>query len=193
LYVANPALVAYVREQDYLNAFPLNMADTSKTIWTFGHSTRSPEEFIASLKSFDIEVLADVRRYPGSRKYPHFNAESLQTFLPEAAIAYLPMVELGGRRKPKPDSHNTVWKSESFRGYADYSETEEFAQAIEKLTEVASGKRTAYMCSEAVWWRCHRAIISDQLKASGWKVMHILQEEVAKEHPFTTAYLETHS
>ncbi|WP_299990963.1 DUF488 family protein [uncultured Pontibacter sp.] len=168
------------------------MSVTNKTIWTFGHSTRSPEEFVAALQSFQIEVLVDVRRYPGSKKYPHFNVSALETYLPEAGIRYMPEQELGGRRKPRPDSPHSVWRSESFRGYADYAETKEFEDAIAKLKEVATQKRTAYMCSEAVWWRCHRAIISDYLKERGWTVMHIMNEGIAKEHPFTSAYLETH-
>jgi len=165
------------------------MAAKQQTIWTIGHSTRSEEEFITILHSFEIEVLADVRRYPGSKKYPQFNVEALQHSLTEAGITYMPFLELGGRRKPKPDSKNTVWKSESFRGYADYSETTEFKEALARLKEIAREKRVAYMCSEAVWWRCHRAIISDVLKEEGWKVMHIMGEGVAKEHPFTSAYL----
>lgn len=168
------------------------MSESNSSIWTFGHSTRSPEEFVAALKSFEIEVLADVRRYPGSRKYPHFNVEALENYLPEAGILYMPFTDLGGRRKPAPDSANTVWRSESFRGYADYSETTAFEDAVNRLKAVAAAKRTAYMCSEAVWWRCHRAIISDYLKEKGWSVMHIMSEGVAKEHPYTAAYLQTH-
>ncbi|MBB6612685.1 DUF488 domain-containing protein [Pontibacter sp. Tf4] len=166
------------------------MQENIPTIWTFGHSTRTTDEVVAALNSFEIEVLVDVRRYPGSRKYPHFNVEALQEFLPAAGIAYQPMTDLGGRRKPRPDSTNTVWRSESFRGYADYAETKEFEAAIANLTNLATQKHTAYMCSEAVWWRCHRAIISDYLKERGWQVMHILKEGVATEHPFTSAYLE---
>ncbi|QHL87492.1 DUF488 family protein [Nibribacter ruber] len=168
------------------------MADTRPSIWTIGHSTRPIEEFLAALLSFDIKVLADVRRYPGSKKYPQFNVEALQTALAQVGIEYLPEIDLGGRRKPKPDSKNIVWRSESFRGYADYTETEQFNQGLATLTGVATQKRTAYMCSEAVWWRCHRAIISDVLKEKGWRVEHIMSEGVAKEHPFTAAYLETH-
>ena len=166
--------------------------ENNRTIWTIGHSTRSREEFLAALHSFQIEVLVDVRRYPGSKKYPQFNATALATYLPEAGISYLPEVELGGRRKPKPNSANTAWKSESFRGYADYAETAAFAAGIAKLTAVGALQRTAYMCSEAVWWRCHRAIISDYLKASGWTVRHIMKEGVATEHPYTSAFRETH-
>ncbi|WP_019948929.1 DUF488 domain-containing protein [Hymenobacter aerophilus] len=168
------------------------MPTAPPTIWTIGHSTRTPEEFLAALNSFEIELLVDVRRYAGSRKFPHFNPTELAAYLPAAGIAYEPMVALGGRRKPRPDSANTVWRSDSFRGYADYSETPPFAEALTQLAALAEQRRTAYMCSEAVWWRCHRAIISDYLKAGGWTVMHIMKAGVAVEHPFTAPYLETH-
>ncbi|MBX0332129.1 DUF488 domain-containing protein [Pontibacter sp. HSC-14F20] len=168
------------------------MKGTNKTIWTIGHSTRRQQEFVALLQAFEIEVLSDVRRYPGSKKYPHFNVSDLELYLPEAGITYSQHPELGGRRKPRPDTANTVWRSESFRGYADYAETPEFEEGIRRLTEIASQQPTAYMCSEAVWWRCHRAIISDYLKERGWTVLHIMDSSTAKEHPFTTAYLETH-
>jgi uncharacterized protein (DUF488 family) len=157
-----------------------------------GHSTKSMEEFVSILRSFDIELLADVRHYPGSRKFPHFNKPELERSLPAEGISYVSLPELGGRRKPKPDSVNTVWRNEAFRGYADYMESEEFAQGISALTETAHIKRTAYMCSEAVWWRCHRALISDHLKARGWTVMHIMNKGQTREHPFTSAYLTTH-
>lgn len=168
------------------------METTSKIIWTIGHSTRSIEEFNAILKSFQIEVLADVRHYPGSRKFPQFNQEPLQENLSQQGVTYLSMVDLGGRRKPLPDSTNTVWKNEAFRGYADYMETEAFKRGIDKLKETATLKRTAYMCSEAVWWRCHRALISDHLKEDGWTVLHIMKADKANEHPFTSAYISTH-
>jgi len=158
-----------------------------------GHSTRSMEEFTTILRSFDIELLADVRHYPGSRKFPHFNKPALEQSLPGEGISYLSFPELGGRRKPKPDSVNTVWRNDAFRGYADYMESDEFVQGISALTNAALTKRTAYMCSEAVWWRCHRALISDYLKARSWTVMHIMNKGSAKEHPFTSAYLSTHS
>ncbi|WP_192821940.1 DUF488 family protein [Rufibacter sp. LB8] len=167
-------------------------AISSSTIWTVGHSTHPIEEFLAALLSFQIEVLVDVRRYPGSKKYPQFNIEPLQTALAEVGIVYQPALELGGRRKPKPDSTNTIWRSDSFRGYADYTATPEFQNALENLKALASEKRVAYMCSEAVWWRCHRAIISDVLKEQGWHVQHIMKPDTAVEHPFTAAYLATH-
>ncbi len=137
-------------------------------------------------------MLADVRRFPGSRKYPQFNVDALEQYLAESGITYLPQPALGGRRKPKPDSGNTIWRNEAFRGCADYAETLDFRSALSELKEVAIHRRVAYMCSEALWWRCHRAIISDCLKAGGWTVMHILKENTAVEHPYTTAYRATH-
>jgi uncharacterized protein (DUF488 family) len=154
-------------------------------IWTIGHSNRNIETFISILRSFDIEVVADVRQFPGSRKYPHFNKENLSESLQQHNIGYVHMVELGGRRKPAKDSPNITWKNDAFRAYADYMETEDFRNAVSKLEELASAKRTAYMCSEAVWWSCHRSMISDHLKANGWKVMHIMDINKAKEHPYT--------
>lgn len=161
-------------------------------IWTIGHSTRTQVEFLNCLKSFSIEFLVDVRRFPGSKKYPHFDAGALDKYLPENDIKYIQQISLGGRRKPQPDSRNAVWKNEVFRGYADYTESDEFIKAITDLAALATSHRTAYMCSEAVWWRCHRSIISDYLKERGWKVMHIMKENVAIEHPYTSAYLQMH-
>jgi uncharacterized protein (DUF488 family) len=161
-------------------------------IWTIGHSNRTQTEFLNCLKSFHIEILVDVRRFPGSKKYPQFNVDALEKYLSENGIRYIQNVSLGGRRKPRPDSKNTIWRNDAFRGYADYSESEEFRNGIIELTDYASSFRTAYMCSEAVWWRCHRSIISDYLKEYGWKVMHIMKENVATEHPFTSAFLQTH-
>jgi uncharacterized protein (DUF488 family) len=169
----------------------MNLKD-NRTIYTIGHSTRSKEEFLAILLSFGIEILADVRHYPGSRNFPQFNRDTLRAFLHEQGIAYLWLMELGGRRKSKPDSANTIWRNEAFRGYADYMETGEFNEGISRLTESAMLKPTAYMCAEAVWWRCHRALISDHLKADGWKVMHLMKQNSAIEHPFTSAYRASH-
>src|SRR4051812_25119131 len=156
-----------------------------KSIWTIGHSTRSIEEFIAMLRSFQIELLVDIRSFPGSRRYPHFNKEALSVSLPENNIAYAHLVKLGGRRKPLSDSHNTGWRVAAFRGYADYMETEDFKIAINDLESLASNKRAAYMCSEAVWWSCHRSLVSDYLKFNGWIVMHIMDVNKAVEHPYT--------
>lgn len=154
-------------------------------IWTIGHSTHPLEEFLEWLKEYRIEALVDIRRYPGSRKYPHFNKDSLAESLPKNDILYYHFENLGGRRKAKPDSVNQVWRHPSFRGYADYMETEEFRSTIEELKTIAAEKRTAIMCSEAVWWSCHRAMVSDQLKADGWKVLHIMGKAKTTEHPYT--------
>ena len=156
-------------------------------IWTIGHSTRTLAEFLELLRGNKIEALADVRRYPGSRQYPHFNEAALSGSLAESGIEYAPFKQLGGRRRPRPDSVNTIWRSESFRGYADYMETAEFKVAIMYLRGLARRKRTAVMCSEAVWWRCHRALISDYLKAAGLTVEHIAGLKENEVHPLTTA------
>jgi uncharacterized protein (DUF488 family) len=157
-----------------------------KTIWTIGHSTHTLEDFIAMLHSFKIKLLVDIRSYPGSRRYPHFNKENLALSLPQNGIAYLHLAKLGGRRKTNPDSKNTAWRHPAFRSYADYMESEDFKEGIRELMEVASNQNTAYMCSEAVWWRCHRSLVSDYLKHLGYTVMHIMSEKKAEEHPYTS-------
>ena len=158
-----------------------------ETLWTIGHSTRSLDEFIASLKDNQIEVLTDVRHYPGSRKYPHFNVEPLQRGLHDAGIRYEAFTELGGRRKVQPDSPNMAWRHPAFRGYADYMQTDAFHAGIERLKALASEQRTAIMCSEAVWWRCHRGLISDVFKLNGTRVLHIMGPGAPSEHPYTSA------
>ena len=159
--------------------------EKNKTVGTIGHSTRPFEEFIAMLHSFNIELIADIRTYPGSRKFPQFNKEALEISLPQNNIQYLHIKELGGRRKANPDSKNTAWRHVAFRSYADYMETPAFKDGIKALEQIAWKKRTAYMCSEAVWWRCHRSMVSDFLKLNGWKVMHIMGMKKATEHPYT--------
>ena len=154
-------------------------------IWTIGHSTRSWEEFIELLQSFDIRVLVDIRNYPGSRRYPHFNKEALEKTLLANGIEYFHLKELGGRRKPVENSDNTAWRNDAFRGYADYMQTNDFKKAIEKLEALGRKQFTVYMCSEAVWWSCHRALVSDYLKWKGWIVMHIMDIGKATEHPYT--------
>jgi uncharacterized protein (DUF488 family) len=156
-------------------------------IWTIGHSTRSQEEFLTALRSQQIEAVADVRKLPGSRKYPQFDQDTLAASLHAEDVAYHHFPDLGGRRKPRPDSRNTVWRHPAFRAYADYMETPEFGGAIERLTRLANEKRTALMCAEAVWWRCHRSLIADFLKVRGRSVMHILDARKTQEHPFTSA------
>lgn len=161
------------------------MTAPNNQIWTLGHSTRTQEEFLELLRNFRIELLVDVRRYPGSRKYPHFNKDHLEFILPENQIEYLHLEALGGRRKVSQDSKNLAWRLISFRGYADYMETEDFREAAQQLQEAAGKKRIAYMCSEAVWWSCHRSLISDYLKLRGWQVNHIMAPDKTMEHPYT--------
>jgi uncharacterized protein (DUF488 family) len=157
-------------------------------IWTVGHSTRAIDEFISLIQANDIKLLADVRSLPGSRRYPQFNREMLAGSLGKAGIRYEHFPELGGRRKPREDSPNTAWRNASFRGYADYMETEEFRKGVERLLDLAAGAGpTAIMCAEAVWWRCHRSLISDYLKARRIEVMHILDANKIQPHPYTSA------
>ena len=156
-----------------------------RSIWTIGHSTRQLDELIALLNSFSILHVVDIRNFPGSKRFPHFNKEALEISLARNDIAYTHIKELGGRRKPVPGSVNTAWRNEAFRGYADYMQTEDFKRAIEQLESIALKEYTAYMCSEAVWWSCHRALVSDYLKVKGWKVWHIMDIEKATEHPYT--------
>ena len=161
------------------------MQTPQNTIWTIGHSTRTLDEFTQMLHSFSIKQLVDVRHFPGSRKYPHFNKDALMKSLPKAGIHYQHIEALGGRRKANADSPHTAWRHPAFRGYADYMQTQPFKDGIVLLEQIASAERTAYMCSEAVWWRCHRSMISDYLKVRGWLVEHIMAIDKAKEHPFT--------
>lgn len=154
------------------------------TIWTIGHSTRTFDEFLKLLQSFKIKSLVDVRHYPGSRKFPQFNKDSLEKSLPENNIEYTHLIDLGGRRKPNSNSKNDAWRLDSFKGYADYMATEDFKQALNTLKEIAAEKQTAIMCAEAVWWSCHRSLISDILKVDGWEVLHIMSENKATEHPY---------
>lgn len=158
----------------------------NKVVWTIGHSTRTFEEFSDLLSLHQIGLLVDVRTYPGSRRYPHFNKEHLEATLPESGIDYVHMVGLGGRRKPEKDSVNTAWRHASFRGYADYMQTEEFKKEALILEARAMKVRTAYMCSEAPWWKCHRALVSDYLKIRGWEVWHIMEKGKLTAHPYTS-------
>ena len=158
------------------------------TIWTIGHSTRSIEDFVAALAAHGIKLLADVRLMPGSKRYPHFNSDALAASLAASGIRYEHFRELGGRRKPRPDSPHTAWRHDAFRGYADHMESGEFEGAIERLlaSSAAIGP-TAIMCAEAVWWRCRRGLVSDYLKARGLEVMHIVDAKKAEPHPWTSA------
>lgn len=158
----------------------------NKIIWTIGHSTRTADDFFSLLDENEIRILVDIRRNPGSKRYPHFNKETLSELCHNHGIDYHHFESLGGRRKPLADSPNMMWKNESFRGYADYMLTAEFKESVLPLESFAESKNTAYMCSEAVWWSCHRALLSDYLKKAGWKVLHIINKGKTDEHPFTT-------
>jgi uncharacterized protein (DUF488 family) len=161
--------------------------DENSMIFTVGHSTRDLADFISLLIDNGVQAIADVRSLPGSRRYPHFNAESLGLSLAAAGIDYVLIKELGGRRKSRPDSKNTVWRHKAFRGYADHMETDEFKRGIEQLLELSGKKRTAIMCAEAVWWRCHRSMIADYLKSCGTVVEHIIDGTTTQTHPYTSA------
>jgi uncharacterized protein (DUF488 family) len=155
-------------------------------IWTIGHSTRSIDDFLEILAAGQIELLADVRRFPGSRRHPHFGQEALAASLAEAGIAYRHFVDLGGRRNQRlPDSPNSAWRVKSFNAYADYMQSPEFLAALEELMATAQQQPTAIMCSEALPQRCHRRLISDALVARGWSVRHLLSPKRIEDHALT--------
>ncbi len=174
-------------------------------IWTIGHSTRAIDELISLLKENEINLLADVRAWPGSKRYPQFNKDALVESLNAHGIRYEHFPELGGKRKSKPDSRNTAWRNASFRGYADYMETEQFQKGVERLLVFARsdglGSRRnergggeavtpcaiTIMCAEAVWWRCHRSLIADYLKARGVEMLHVFGANKVEAHPYTSA------
>jgi len=143
------------------------------TVWTIGHSTRTGGEFVATLAAHEIEAVVDVRRFPGSRRLPQFGAEALSASLRGASVSYRWIEALGGRRRPDPESPNDAWENDAFRGYADHTESDEFAEGLFELLTIAAGVRTAIMCAELLWWRCHRRIIADVLVAVGCEVRHI--------------------
>ena len=156
------------------------------TVFTIGHSTRAIEDFIAALKAAGVATVADIRRFPKSRRYPHFNDENLAPALAAAGIGYVHFPALGGRRAKRADgqpSRNTLWRQEPFRNYADYAETAEFRAAFDALVALARAGTVAMMCAEAVWWQCHRRIVADYLLAAGLPVEHIF--DAKKREPAT--------
>jgi uncharacterized protein (DUF488 family) len=156
------------------------------TIYTIGHSTRSLEELVALLEKNSVALLADVRTAPGSRRLPHFGKAVLERELPARGIAYVHLPDLGGLRKPRAGSVNAGWRNLSFRGYADYMQTEEFRAALDALVRSAADQRTALMCAEAVPWRCHRSLISDALVVKGFEVLHITGPGRPQPHSLTS-------
>lgn len=161
------------------------MIRATPTVWTVGHSTRTIEEFVAVLRAHDIEAIVDVRRFPGSRRLPHFASSVLDAALGAQGIAYCWLPDLGGRRRPDPDSPNLGWRHPAFRAYADHTATESFADGLFALLLVAPGLRTAVMCAEILWWRCHRRIIADVLTSLGMPVLHVRDEGPAELHRLT--------
>jgi uncharacterized protein (DUF488 family) len=155
-------------------------------ILTVGHSNHEEGEFVELLRGARVKLIADVRRYPGSRRQPHFERTALAAVLLEAGIGYRWLGEsLGGRRKPLPDSPNGAWESDQFRGYADHMASEEFAAGLTELEELARQQRVAVMCAEAWWVRCHRRLIADALTARGWRVLHLESNGRLTEHQLT--------
>jgi len=148
------------------------------TLFTIGHSTRPIDAFLALLAEAGVDAIADVRRFPGSRRHPQYNSEALAHALGAAGIAYRHFPALGGRRGAAVESPHTLWREPGFRSYADYAETPEFRAGFDALLDWAEGRRAAIMCAEAVWWRCHRRIIADYLLAAGIEVKHILDGKI---------------
>ena len=159
----------------------------SGTLWTIGHSTREWDVFVAMLRVAGIACLVDVRRFAGSRRNPQYSPLAMGPALQDEGIEYLPMPEYGGRRAPLPESRNNAWRVAAFRGYADYMATPEFELARARLMPLASARRTSVMCAEAVWWRCHRRLISDDFVARGWQVLHLMAPGKAQEHVLNPA------
>ena len=155
------------------------------TIYTIGHSTRPIDEFLKLLEAYDVELLVDVRTIAGSRHNPQYNEENLRLALEESGISYLHIKGLGGLRKTTKESKNLGWKNSSFRGYADYMQTNEFSENVDQLIQIANEKKTAIMCSEAVPWRCHRSLIGDALLVRKIIVMDIMSEKNCPPHKLT--------
>jgi uncharacterized protein (DUF488 family) len=155
-------------------------------LWTVGHSTRSLEELVALIKSFDVRVLADIRTVPRSRKNPQFNADALPGSLAPLALEYAHLGRLGGLRHARKDSINTGWRNDSFRGYADYMLTPEFELGLAELRTLTERGRVALMCAEAVPWRCHRSLVADALTVRGAEVDDIMAVGRAKRHVLTS-------
>jgi uncharacterized protein (DUF488 family) len=154
-------------------------------LYTIGHSTRTADEFVALLQAHQVVHLADVRTVPRSRRVPQFNSDALASRLLRDHIMYRHLPALGGLRKPRPDSVNSAWQNESFRGYADYMATPPFADGLQDLLAYAADGATAIMCAEAVWWSCHRRLIADALIVRGVDVRHIMSATRAEPHELT--------
>ena len=152
------------------------------TVWSIGHATRTLEEFLAVLSDAGIEVLADVRSAPGSRRHPQFGQSALASSLADAGVEYVHLRGLGGRRDAAPDSPHAALKVAAFRGYADHMASAEFAADYARLDALAREKPTAFMCAETLWWRCHRRMLADRLTVDGWQVVHLLAPRKSESH-----------
>lgn len=161
------------------------MTEPRGEIYTVGHSTHDIESFCAILANHEIRLLADVRRFPGSRRNPQFNKASIEKALAKEGIFLLHLAGLGGHRKPGEKSANTGWDVDAFQGYADHMGTQEFQDALSELTQEASRRRAAVMCAEGLWWKCHRRLLSDALAARGWNVRHIMPNGEISDHRLT--------
>jgi uncharacterized protein (DUF488 family) len=163
-----------------------DQAPDAREVFTVGHSTHEAERFLRLLQAHAVGLLADVRRYPASRRQPQFNADALAATLEDAGIAYVGLGdELGGRRRARAGSANDGWRVEGFRAYADHMATPEFAAALARLEERAGERATAFMCAEGDWRRCHRRLIADALVARGWRVRHVLPDGRLEDHELT--------
>jgi uncharacterized protein (DUF488 family) len=162
------------------------MAD-SVTVWTIGHSTGPIDDFLRRVGAHGITALADVRRFPGSRRHPQYGHEALDAALGSSSIEYASFTDLGGRRAPRPDSPNTAWRNASFRGYADFLETADGQAGLARLLALARTRPTVAMCAEGLWWRCHRALIADHYTVAGHCVLHIGPDGTTTPHPYTSA------
>jgi uncharacterized protein (DUF488 family) len=167
------------------NSPEVRLSSTSGRIFSIGHSTHELSEFIRLLRAHRVEQVADVRAHPGSKRLPWFNLEALSRELPAHDLLYVHLPQLGGRRRPSPDSPNRGWRKGGFRGYADHMAGAEFAAGIEALQALAWRRPTAMMCAEGLWWRCHRRLVSDALTVAGWEVLHIAPNGGATTHELT--------
>jgi uncharacterized protein (DUF488 family) len=154
-------------------------------VWSIGHSTHTWDAFLALLDAHEITTLADIRTVPKSRRHPHFHTDALARELPGHDVEYVHLAALGGWRQTVPDSPNGAWRNASFRGYADYAMTAEFAAGLEDLRTRADDAKTAMMCSEALWWRCHRRLVADRLVLGGDEVRHIGSDGRTQTHEIT--------
>ena len=151
-------------------------------IWSVGHGARPLDDFLATVRAAEITALVDIRSQPGSRRHPHFGGKALEATLGGIGITYAHLPELGGRREPLADSPNRALRVAAFRGYADHMSTEEFARGYERLTSIGSESRTAFMCAETLWWRCHRRLVADRLTVDGWNVTHLFAPGKSETH-----------